>query len=52
MDVVLASKPILSLADTLSQMLMEFDLRPPDGLVERLASEVAVLAASPGAAAA
>ena len=40
----IARRPLLAVADALSDLLLEFGPCPPDGLVERLASEVAVLA--------
>jgi glycosyltransferase involved in cell wall biosynthesis len=51
MDVVLRHKPILGLIDAASDLLLEFGSRPPTGIVERLAAEVAVMAkAQPEAA--
>jgi len=42
-------RPVLALADHLSDRLLELGPRPPDGLPERLAAEVGALAATPPA---
>jgi hypothetical protein len=43
-DEVRSARPVLALTDLLSDRLLEFGTRPPNGLVERLAGEVAALA--------
>jgi glycosyltransferase involved in cell wall biosynthesis len=43
-DEVRSAQPVLALTDLLSDRLLEFGTRPPNGLVERLAREVAALA--------
>ena len=43
-DEVRSAQPVLALTDLLSDRLLEFGTRPPNGLVERLAGEVAALA--------
>ncbi|HBI44104.1 MAG TPA: hypothetical protein DDY78_14815 [Planctomycetales bacterium] len=43
-DEVRSARPVLALTDLLSDRLLEFGERPPNGLVERLAGEVAALA--------
>jgi glycosyltransferase involved in cell wall biosynthesis len=42
-----SARPVWSLIDVLSDRLLEFGPRPPEGLPERLAAEVAALAATP-----
>ena len=43
LDVVRSARPVLALTDLLSDRLLEFGPRPPDGLPERLAAEIAAL---------
>ena len=43
-DEVRSAQPVLALTDLLSDRLLEFGTRAPNGLVERLAREVAALA--------
>ncbi len=43
LEEVRSVRPVLALTDLLSDRLLEFGLRPPDGLPERLAAEVAAL---------
>jgi glycosyltransferase involved in cell wall biosynthesis len=45
-DDVRSVQPLLALTDLLSDRLLEFGARPPNGLVDRLAGEVAALAES------
>jgi glycosyltransferase involved in cell wall biosynthesis len=44
LDKVRSAQPMLALADLLSDRLAEFGAQCPDGLVERLASEISLLA--------
>ncbi len=50
LDVIRSGRPVLALADLLSDRLLEFGPRPPDGLPERLAAEIAALTGDSAAA--